>query len=139
MARTTLLDDLVEKRICDALRQGHSYEAAVRVGGIVESTFHEWVACGRGTELRRSEMVRYAAFAERVSRADHEAEDRAVAVLSAALTGDDMKLATDTAWKWLARRRPATWAERKGEEQERELSDEETRTEWKKLTGTEWK
>jgi hypothetical protein len=29
--------------------------------------------------------------------------------------GEDMKLAADTAWKWLARRRPAQWAEQKGE------------------------
>lgn len=115
MARETILDDLIEKRIVDALKAGHSFAAAARAGGIGETTLHEWIARGRGTHPTRPEDERFAKFAKRVEDAEHTAEDRAVQVLQNALTGDDMKLAADTAWKWLARRRPAQWAEQKGE------------------------
>lgn len=110
MARPVKLDDLVEKRICDALRQGHSYARAAAAAGIDESTLHDWRRRGR-----EEDGTRFSQFAERVERADTDAEERCLAVLRNALDGDDPKLATDTAWKWLARRRPATWAEQKGE------------------------
>jgi hypothetical protein len=88
------------------VRVGHSYAAAARAGGIDEATLHRWLARGRdGEEL-------YRGFCERFDRADQEAEDRCVQVLKSALEGDDAKLATDTAWKWLARRRPAQWGEK---------------------------
>lgn len=119
VGRETKLDDLVEKRICDALRDGHSYAAAARAGGIHEDTLHYWRERGRKGEPRYSE------FSERIERADQEAEDRCVQVLKDALSSPDKKLATDTAWKWLARRRPQQWAERKPEPEERELSLEE--------------
>lgn len=115
MARETLLDDLVEKRIVEALKAGHSYAAAARAGGIAENTLHEWVARGAGRDDRGDPDGRYAKFAKRVVEADQDAEDRAVKVLVSAMDGADKKLATDTAWKWLARRRPAQWAEQKGE------------------------
>jgi transposase-like protein len=109
MARETKLDDLRSKRICDALRKGHSFAAAAQAGGIDEATLHRWRAQGReGVEPYRE-------FCERVDRAEQDAEDRAVTVLENAMMGEDMRLAADTAWKWLARRRPATWAETKGE------------------------
>lgn len=48
----------------------------------------------------------------RFDEADDEAENRAVTVLRTAMEGDDAKLATDTAWRWLARRRPLQWSEK---------------------------
>lgn len=111
MARETKLDDLRSKRICDALRKGHSYAAAARAGGIAEATLYNWLAWGRDGEAP------YVEFLERFERADQEAEDRAVQVLRNAMDGEDTKLATDTAWKWLARRRPREWMEQKAEEQ----------------------
>lgn len=110
MARETKYDDLRGKRICDALRKGHSYAAAARAGGIDEATLHRWRALGRDGDER------YRAFCERVDQADQAAEDRAVQVLQDAMGGEDMRLAADTAWKWLARRRPTQWQETKGEE-----------------------
>lgn len=41
------------------------------------------------------------------------AEERCVKVLKDALESDDLRLATDTAWKWLARRRPEEWSDSK--------------------------
>jgi transposase len=111
MARDTKLDDLRSKRICDALRKGHSFAAAARAGGIDESTLHDWRKRGREGEEP------YAEFSKRVDAADQEAEDRAVTVLRSAMDGEDLRLATDTAWKWLARRRPREWMEQKADEQ----------------------
>ena len=90
----------------DAVRAGHSYAAAARAGRIDEATLHRWIARGRDGDEQ------YRAFCERFDEADQEAENRAVIVLRNAMDGDDAKLATDTAWKWLARRRPAQWSEK---------------------------
>jgi transposase-like protein len=107
--RPTKLDDLRAKRIIDALKAGHSFGAAARAGGIDEGTLHQWRR--RGLSGHRD----FARFYERVEEACQIAEDRCVQVLRSALEGEDLKLATDTAWKWLARRRAAEWAEQKGE------------------------
>lgn len=88
------------------MRAGHSYAAAARAGGIVESTLFSWLTKGRDGEPG------YAEFSVRFDRADQDAEERCVVVLRNALEGEDAKLATDTAWKWLARRRPAQWSEK---------------------------
>jgi hypothetical protein len=88
------------------VRDGHSYAAAARAGRIAENTLHNWLARGRDGDPD------YMGFLRRVEEADHEAEHRCVTVLKSALEGDDKKLATDTAWKWLARRRPAQWGEK---------------------------
>jgi transposase-like protein len=110
MGRETKLDDLREKRICDALKAGHSYASAARAGGVDEATLHRWRQLGRDGDAR------YREFCERVDRADREAEDRCIQVLRNALEGEDPKLATDTAWKWLERRRPADWAAKRAEQ-----------------------
>lgn len=106
LGRPTKLDDLTAKRIVDAVREGHSYAAAARAGRIAENTLHNWLGRGRDGDPD------YVGFLRRVEEADHEAEHRCVAVLKNALEGTDAKLATDTAWKWLARRRPAQWSEK---------------------------
>lgn len=108
LGRARKLDDLVSKRIVDAVRDGHSYAAAARAGGIDEATLHRWRALGREEDAE----TLYRKFCERVDAADQEAEERCVAVLKEALTGADKKLAVETAWKWLARRRPAQWSEK---------------------------
>lgn len=109
MGRPSKLDDLRAKRIVDALKAGHSFAAAARAGGIDESTLADWRKRGAAGESE------YSGFSRRVDEACQEAEDRCVRVLRSALEGEDLKLATDTAWKWLARRRPLEWAEQKGE------------------------
>lgn len=104
MARETKLDDLREKRICDALKAGHSLASAARAGGIEERAFHYWRERGRKGEPR------YMQFLQRTEAAEQEAEERCIKVIRNAMDGDDAKLATDTAWKWLERRRPKEWA-----------------------------
>lgn len=107
MGRPRKLDDLREKRILDALRDGHSFAAAARAGGVDETTLHDWRRRGLEGE---GDFLR---FSQRVEEAQQVAEDRCIQVIKSALTGQDLKLATDAAWKWLARRRPAEWGEPK--------------------------
>ncbi len=105
----TKLDDLRSKRICDALKAGHSFAAAARAGGIDETTLHNWRTRGAAGEEP------FFRFFQRIEEAGQIAEDRCVQALRNALEGDDPRLAADTAWKWLARRRPVEWQEQKGE------------------------
>lgn len=109
LGRPSKLDDLRAKRVVDALRSGHSFAAAARAGGIDEGTLHDWRKRGAAGDDE------FSRFHQRVEEACQAAEDRCVQVLRSALDGEDLKLATDTAWKWLARRRPLEWAEQKGE------------------------
>ncbi len=117
MGRETLLDDLVTKRICDALRDGHSYADAARHGGIGEHTLYEWLARGRGTHATRPADERYAKFARQVDAAEHEAADRCIQVIKSNLLSDDRKTAQAAAQWWLQRRRSAQWQESKADEQ----------------------
>jgi HPt (histidine-containing phosphotransfer) domain-containing protein len=120
VARPTKLDDLRAKRILDALRDGHSFAGAARSAGIDESTLYDWRRRGADGEPE------FSGFSSRVEAACHEAETRCIQVLKSALTGDDAKLAVDTAWKWLRTRRPAEWLEPKvATEQETSRSDGE--------------
>lgn len=110
MGRHLKLNDLSSKRICDAIRLGHSIEGAARAGRVDISSIYGWLAQGRAGEPE------YVGFLEKFNAAMQEAEERCVLVLKSALDGEgDLKLAVDTAWKWLARRRPQEWAEQKGE------------------------
>lgn len=117
MARETKLDDLRSKRICDALKAGHSYAAAARAGGVDENTIHNWIARGRAGEQP------FLGFLGRVEAANQEAEDRAVRVLTSKFDSDDERIALNAAQWWLERRRPADWGKRA--EVEEPLSVEE--------------
>ena len=107
MARDTKLDDLRSKRICDALRQGHSYATAARAGGISEASLYAWLERGRQGEQP------YLEFLEKFDRADHEAEERAVRVLISKFDSDDDRVAMQAAQWWLTRRRAAQWGDQK--------------------------
>jgi transposase-like protein len=126
MGRSTKLDDLVEKRVLDALKAGHSYAAAARAGGIAENTLHEWVSRGRGTDPDRDDPDgRYAKFAKRVDAANHEAEDLVVGVLRSKVLCENDRVALDAAKFWLERRRAEDWGPKKGDEDAKLPSDEE--------------
>ena len=120
MARPTKLDDLVEKRILDVVREGNSYENAARVAGLSASTLHDWRARGKRGEDRYSE------FLVRLEKARGEAEAASVAIVRTAATGGTWQAA---AW-WLERREPARWAKRDGGDQsassERPMSEQPT-------------
>lgn len=108
MARPTKLDDLRAKRIIDALRDGHSFAAAARAGGIAENTLAEWRQRGADGDPE------FSGFSRRANEASQEAESRAVRVIRSAMESEDLKLAHDAAWRWLRTRRPLEWLEPKG-------------------------
>lgn len=93
--RPTKLDDLTAKRICDAIRAGNTRTCAAKLGGIHKATLLKWLARGRQGERP------FADFADRVAKADGEAEARMVAVV--------VKAAEDGSWQaakaWLDLRR----------------------------------
>lgn len=65
MARPTKLTPEVEKAICDAIRDGLTYQAAAEVSGIAVSTLNEWL---------KDERPRFIQFSEAVRRANAEAK-----------------------------------------------------------------
>lgn len=64
MARPTKLTNEVERAICDAVRDGLTYEAAASIAGIALSTLNDWL---------KDERPRYVQFSEAVQRANSEA------------------------------------------------------------------
>jgi hypothetical protein len=68
MARPSLLTPKVQRTICAALRDGHSFEGACGFAGIAPSTAYEWCARVEGRDPRRRAGARYRQFAEAVAR-----------------------------------------------------------------------
>lgn len=95
----TALNDIVIKRICDALKRGNTRVNACRLARVNDSTFSEWLRRGRlGDED-------YIAFALQIRDAEAFAEDEAMKrIRDGALGWQGM------AW-WLQRRNRARWAD----------------------------
>ena len=100
MGRPTKLDDLVSKRILDAVRAGVSRRGAAQAAGIDYSTLKNWISAGRrGDET-------YRPFLTRLDEAEYRAEREMVDVLFSA--------AKDGKWQaaesWLKSRRMLDYA-----------------------------
>lgn len=107
MGRPTLLDDLVSKRIVDAVARGCTRAAAAEAAGIHRDTLQEWLARGREGDAE------YSDFAYRVEKADAEAENVMVGVVrGVAIGADGEKPIWQAAAWWLERRRPESYAKR---------------------------
>lgn|SRR5574343_1246244 len=65
MARPTKLTPEVEKAVCDAIREGMTYQAAADVSGIAISTLNDWL---------KDPRPRFVQFSEAVRRANGEAK-----------------------------------------------------------------
>ncbi len=107
MGRSTLLTPEVADGIILAIRAGAPLAVAAASQGVAESTFHEWVARGKGTDSMRPAEPVYAEFAERVGVAEAEAHIRIVG----AVTQFAMKNPA-TGQGWLRMRYPKHYAER---------------------------
>jgi hypothetical protein len=70
--RPTKLDDLVSKRICDALAAGTTRRAAAEAARIDQATLCEWLARGRNGDEP------FAEFRQRVQHAEARAERKVV-------------------------------------------------------------
>ncbi len=79
MGRTTkLADDLVTRRVCEALEKGHTRAGAATLAGIGPSTMREW--CARG---RRSEEP-FTTFLAATKRAEAVAQGRLLGIIEEA-------------------------------------------------------
>ncbi len=108
VGRPTILDDLLERRITDALRAGHSRKGAARCAGITYDCVRKWLRRG---EAAAEGDERFVAFVARVDAAEHVAERRAVEVVTNLFDSKDERVRLTAAQWWLQRRRPEEWAE----------------------------
>jgi hypothetical protein len=99
MPRPTKLTAELQDRLIRAIRAGAHSEPAARAAGIAPSTYYRWMARGQveSTGL-------YHELHEAVRQAEAEAEVRAVAVISRAMS-DDWRAAVG----FLERRFPSRW------------------------------
>lgn len=88
-----------QKTLVDAIRHGHYYETACAYAGISYQTFRNWVQLSE-----HAKNGRYFEFFEAITRAEAEAENRAVQLWQAAMEKD-----WRAAQMFLERRRPDRW------------------------------
>ena len=97
MGRRSKLTPEVQKKICDYIRIGLTYERAALAAGISVATFYNWKA--RGEKARSG---KYFDFLDALHRAEAEGEARHVAIIANEGPAGS---------KWiLARRHPERWA-----------------------------
>jgi len=135
MSRPHGLDDLVSRRICDAIKNGNSREMAAHSAKIAVSTLYAWLRRGRAGESPFVELL------EATKKAEAEAEGEAVEIIRAAGRKGTWQAA---AW-WLERRYPKRWALRKqaaeklsSSERVEQMTPEQRRARWKEITGHDW-
>jgi transposase len=112
MSRPSDLNDIRAQRIIECIRKGNTRRCAAKVVGIHPSTLQDWIAKGEAGH------VRYAAFAERVARADGEMEEAMVdKLVQAALSGNWVAAKT-----WLELRKGAWRAKKPKEPPQQDLT-----------------
>ena len=88
-----------QKKLVDAIRAGNYYETACTYAGIEYQTFRNWMTAGE-----QATRGKYFGFFEAITRAEAEAESRAVALWQKAMP-DDWRAAQ----MFLERRHPDRW------------------------------
>ncbi|NMP20749.1 hypothetical protein [Sulfobacillus harzensis] len=88
-----------QKKLVDAIRAGNYYETACTYAGIDYTTFRLWMQKGEAREAKK-----YSDFFEAITRAEAEAESRAVALWQKAMPED-----WRAAQMFLERRHPDRW------------------------------
>lgn len=96
--RPAKLTDEITRTITQAIAAGNYQRTAMKLAGIGESTFYQWL------ELGRQGRKPYKEFAESVEKAQAQAEARNVAIIEQAAS-ESWQAA---AW-WLERRFPDDW------------------------------
>lgn len=102
LGRPTKLDDLIAKRVVDAVKRGLPRRTAAKIAGVVPSTLALWLQKGRDGDPA------YSDFSDRVKAAEAHGEGEIVDLLRAHAA---------TSWQACAylldRRNPRDWAARK--------------------------
>ena len=103
MGRPSKLTPEVQERISQAIRAGNYYEAACAYAGIDYSTFRRWIIKGE-----KAKSGRYYNFCEAITRPEHEAEVRVVAMWQQHMPVNWQAIAT-----FLERRYPDRWGRKR--------------------------
>ena len=106
MGRPTKLTPELATAIVTLIQHGVHPPIAAGAYGVDKATFYEWLARGESRDPDRLSVPEYTEFAERVRRAEHEAESAivAMAVKKIRTSGDALAV--------LARRFGERWRER---------------------------
>lgn len=102
MGRPSKLDDLVAKRIVDAVAEGLPRDTAAKLARIHPSTLFDWLRRGRAGEAG------YAEFSDRVREAESQGEKEIVTLLR-----NHAKTSWQACAYLLERRNPKQWAAKK--------------------------
>jgi len=97
------LNDIVEKRLIDALRRGNTRTTACALAGITVPTFHRWMHQDVGGADSKEELTE---FARKVREAEALAEDEAVVTIRA-----QKQNWQGMAW-WASRRPRSRWKDK---------------------------
>lgn len=108
MPRPTDLTPEVQEAICKALVAGNYFETACAYAGVSVTTAYEWRQRGDGRHKTRKGNEVYAEFADAVRKAETDAEVRTVANWQKEVPSNWL-----AAMKFLERRYPSRWRERK--------------------------
>ena len=100
--RPTKLTKKVQEAIVESVRNGNYIETAAKAAGVSKQTFYNWRA--RGEEGGRDDAI-YVDFLDALTRAEAEAEERAVKAL-----GDAFESDWRAASEYLRRRHPDRWS-----------------------------
>ncbi len=134
MARSTKLNSVTQKKICDLLKQGHFLKTAAVLAGVSARSAHSWLARGRKEEIRIAggdvpvdpDEAKYLKFLFKVEEATAQPVNRALKKVMAEVDQD-----VSTAKWYLSHRQPDTWggkrrSEKPVDEVEEKLEEEET-------------
>jgi len=100
MGRPTKLTPEVQDKIAAAIKAGNYKEVAARYAGIDDATFRVWMRRGR-----EGDGALYVAFHAAITRAEAEAEVRAVTIINKAMT-EDWRAAIE----YIRRKFPERWS-----------------------------
>lgn len=96
VGRPTKLNAETQKKVCDAILVGATYEAAAQYAGITYETFNEWMKAGRAAAAPNA----FSEFSEAVDRANAEAQVFFAMNIKDAARGGDWRAAA-----WMLERR----------------------------------
>jgi transposase-like protein len=104
--RPSKLTDQTVDKLLKAVREGQTYSTACSYAGICYQTLRNWIKTA-SNDVERGELTEYVAFLDMLSRAESEAERKAVRAWSSHFNSD-YRAARD----FLAARNPEQWGRR---------------------------
>lgn len=110
MAQSQAITPDVEDRLVELIRQGNHPVVACQATGISPSTYNLWIRRGEYRDRGGNPTPEQVRFAKRMREAEANAETELVAIIT---NEDNLKKNPELALKFLARRYPDRWGEKK--------------------------